>query len=168
MVNLKLPKGRNSLVYANPLKRITAFLLDFLLLYFIVIDSFASYFVKIFPKESASFKMSYSYALMHQATMMHLYYAIIAMMAIIWFYFSFMQYKYSQTVGMMFFGLFVESTVSKELTFWQCAIRNIYLLPLFPIYLIWVISPIYYLFKGERMLEMLSKTKTTEVIKYGY
>jgi uncharacterized RDD family membrane protein YckC len=167
MAKLKLPKRKESM-FANPLKRMAAFLIDILILQFVVISSFASYFGKSFPKTEGDFMVMYTFLSSNQGIVYQMYYAIIAMAAIILVYFAFMEYRYSQTIGMMLFKLNVESTSSKELTVLQCILRNIYLLPIFPVFFLWVIDPIYFLFNGERLSEKFSKTKTVEVINYGY
>lgn len=167
MAKLKLPKRKESL-NANLLKRVAAFLVDILILQFVVISSFASYFEKSFPKTAGDFMVVYNFLLLNQGVVYQMYYAIISMAVIILIYFTVMEYKYSQTIGMMLFKLNIESTSSKELTFLQCILRNIYLLPIFPIFFLWIIDPVYLLFKGERLSEKFSKTKTVEVINYGY
>ena len=168
MVKLKLPKARESILPANPLKRMAAFLVDFLILQIIVISTFASYFDTNFPKNQESLLSTYNYVSAHYGVFMQMYYVMIAMSIIILIYFVFMEYKYSQTIGKMLFSLYVESTLSTKLTLWQCILRSIYVIPIFPILLLWMIDPIYLLFKGERLSEAFSKTKTVEVASYGY
>lgn len=160
-IKLKLPKSR--FMIANPLKRIAAFMVDLLLLQMIVISAFATYFQSIFPKEK-NFLENYVYLTNNIDLFTNAYYAIISIGVLMLLYFAYLEYKYSQTVGMMVFRLYTESTEEKELTFFQCVLRNIYLLPLFPIFFLWVIDPIFFLFKGERLSERFSKTKTTEEV----
>lgn len=167
MASLKLPKRKESL-YANPLKKVAAFLVDILILQFIVISNFAAYFEKNFPKKEGDFMTVYTYLSSHQGVLTQMYYVMISIGVIMMIYFTFMEYKYSQTLGMMLFKLHVESTASKELTLWQAMLRNLYLIPIFPIFILWILDPIYFLFKGERLSEILSKTKTVEVVDYGY
>lgn len=160
-IKLKLPKQR--FVIANPLKRIAAFLVDLLLLQMIVISAFSTYFQNIFPKEK-TFLENYSYLTNNIELFTNAYYSMISIGVLMILYFAYMEYKYSQTVGMMIFKLYAESTEEKTLTFFQCVLRNIYLLPLFPIFFLWIIDPIFFLFKGERLSERFSKTKTTEEV----
>jgi uncharacterized RDD family membrane protein YckC len=168
MVTLKLPRARESIVFANPLKRIAAFLVDFFILQILVISAFASYFQNYFPKNNGNFGAMYSYISSHPSILMQMYNAFIALGIIIIVYFTFLEYKYSTTLGKMIFSLHVESTSSKELTFWQCLLRNIYILPVFPIFILGFVDFFYFLIRGQRLSEILSRTKTVEVMKYGY
>jgi uncharacterized RDD family membrane protein YckC len=51
-----------------------------------------------------------------------------------------------------------------NLTFAQALLRNLFLLPFFPFYLLWLIEPLFYVFQGERLLEYWSKTETVEYL----
>ena len=158
---LNLPKPRE--VIANPIKRIAAFLVDVLLLQIIVLSAFTEYFTSIFPREK-SFIENYSFLSSNVDMFASTYYALIAIGVLILLYFAYMEYKFSQTVGMMIFRIYAKSTEEKELTFFQCVLRNIYALPIFPVFMLWLIDPLFFLFKGERLSEKFSKTKTTEEV----
>ena len=163
-IKLKLPKAKYQL--ANPLKRIAAFLLDLLLLQMLVISAFNTYFESLFPTDKG-FIENYQYLTNNINLFSNAYYALITIAVLMILYFAYMEYKFSQTVGMMIFRIYAKSSEEKELTFFQCVLRNIYLLPLFPTFFLWVIDPLYFMFKGERLSEIFSKTKTVEeVISY--
>jgi len=80
-------------------------------------------------------------------------------------YFSFFEYKLGQTPGMMLLKLKVISTESKKkLGFWKIVLRNIYVFPYFPFSILWVVEPLMIIFKRERILELMTKTKTVEEV----
>ena len=53
MVKLNLPKQRTTIGPANPLKRVGAFLIDFIILEIVVISSFKDYFLRLMPASAA-------------------------------------------------------------------------------------------------------------------
>lgn len=75
------------------------------------------------------------------------------------------EYIVGQTPGMLLFGLSIKNKRANDkesLTFGQALIRNLFLIPLFPFYLFWLIEPLFYVFQGERLLEYWTKTETVE------
>lgn len=161
-LNLRLPKSR--FMIANPFKRIAAFLIDLFLMQMLVISAFGTYFQNIVPKDM-EFEAIYAFLVSSPDILTNIYYSFIAIGALMLLYFAYMEYKYSQTIGMMIFKLYAEPTETESLSFFQCVLRNIYLIPIFPIFpMLWVIDIFYFLFKGERLSEKFSKTKTTEEV----
>jgi uncharacterized RDD family membrane protein YckC len=83
-------------------------------------------------------------------------------------YFVLMQYAVGQTLGRMVLNVYVVQQVDdKNLTrprFWQCLVRNIFLIPTIPFVLLWIVDPVYFFFakKGQRLTEWLSKTRVVE------
>ena len=69
-------------------------------------------------------------------------------------------------IGKKLLNLYVESQ-TKELKYWQLLVRSMFLIPLFPFVLLWVIDPIVMLFTkdSQRLSEILSKTKVVERYK---
>lgn len=162
MVKLNLPKGRTIISFANPFKRIGAFIIDMLILNIIVISPFSSFFEKMIPEKDS---ISTVYLLLSKNTGMinQTLFVLITITILMILYFTYLEYKFSQSIGKMIFKIHVESSHSKELTFYQCLLRNLYLLPIFPFILLWIIDPIMMLIKGRRLSEIFSKTKTVEV-----
>lgn len=95
------------------------------------------------------------------------------------------EYLLGQTPGMLLFNLRVRTTRppvkrgaaarsdartstapsdadGAGLTFSQALVRNLFLLPLFPFYLFWLVEPLFYVFQGERLLEHWTRTETVE------
>lgn len=167
MAKLNIPKYKESMVTANPLKRIAAFIIDMFLMQILVMSAFSKYFESFSPKDQ-TFGATYAMLASNSGLIMQAYYALITIAAIMLLYFSYMEYKYSQTVGKMIFGLRVETIDGREAGFFQCVLRNIYLIPIFPIFLLWILDPLYMFFTGDRLSEKFSKTKTVEAFKHGY
>jgi len=74
--------------------------------------------------------------------------------------------KLQQTPGKMVFNLYVKSQ-TKDLKYWQLFVRSMFLIPLFPFILLWLIDPIVMFFNkdSQRLSEILSKTKVVEKYK---
>jgi uncharacterized RDD family membrane protein YckC len=72
----------------------------------------------------------------------------------------------NQTPGKMLFNLYVTSQ-TKDLKYWQLFVRSMFLIPVFPFVLLWVIDPIVMLFtkENQRLSEILSRTKVVEKYK---
>lgn len=154
---------RGFTVNATLWKRMAAFVIDL----FIINLAIAYPFRKFFPNRS-SFSENYAYftsspEALKQITIITL---IISMLAIL--YFAFFEFHLGQTIGKMAFNLKVISQAG-ELSMWQCLLRNIYLVPLFPFVLMWIIDPIYVFFNPEkqRLTEWLSRTKVIEEVQRG-
>ena len=81
-------------------------------------------------------------------------------------YFVILEKKLKQSVGKMLFNLYVESK-TKDLKYWQLFVRSMFLIPLFPFVLLWIIDPVVMLFtkENQRLSEILSKTKVVEKYK---
>lgn len=75
------------------------------------------------------------------------------------------EYIVGQTPGMLLFGLSIRNNRAQGkdgLTFGQALVRNLFLIPLFPFYLFWLVEPLFYVFQGERLLEHWTRTETVE------
>ncbi|MEK6964518.1 MAG: RDD family protein [Nanoarchaeota archaeon] len=88
---------------------------------------------------------------------------MVCMVVLALLYFSLLEFFLHQTIGMMLLGLYVEGSVS----FWRALIRNVFIIPFFPFFLLWVVEPLYLFFKGERWLERLTSTRTVEFAEYS-
>ena len=86
------------------------------------------------------------------------------MLALLYFYL--LEKKLAQSIGKVLFGLYVRSQ-EKELKRWQIFVRSMFLMPVFPFVLLWLVDPIVMLFNKEnqRLSEILSKTKVVEEYK---
>jgi hypothetical protein len=48
--------------------------------------------------------------------------------------------------------------------FWQCLVRNLFMIPTLPFVLLWAAEPVYFFAarKGQRLTEWMSRTKVVE------
>jgi uncharacterized RDD family membrane protein YckC len=78
-------------------------------------------------------------------------------------YFVILENKLRQSIGKMIFNLYVEGQ-DKDIKYWQLFARSMFLIPIFPFVLLWIIDPIVMLFtkENQRLSEILSKTKVVE------
>lgn len=134
-------------------KRILAFLVDL----YIGVMVFSAFFI-IVEHELPTTIAAAASAMLSPAAIAALIYACIFLML----YHTFAEYIVGQTVGMVLFNLSIKSVTKKPLTFWQAVTRNLFLLPVFPLTLLWIIEPLYYVFQGERLLEYWTHTTTVE------
>ena len=78
-------------------------------------------------------------------------------------YFALLEHKLQQTPGKMLMKIYVASE-TKQLNFWQCIVRSLFLLPGFPFIILTILDPIFLLFSktSQRFSEKLSKTRTVQ------
>lgn len=86
---------------------------------------------------------------------------MIAMSAVAVLYFALFEYKLRQSIGKMIFKLYVISD-TKELKIWQAVGRSLFIIPIFPFILLWLIDPVYLIFRKRRLSEILTKTWVIE------
>ena len=157
---LKLPKQRTFQAPANILKRALAFFFDLMIISFIIYP--LESVLRNFIPENASY--SEAFAIINNPELIPIITTISIMISIIAvIYFTILEYKFQQTLGKMIAKIYVVSD-NKKLLFWQCLVRNLFLLPFIPFILLWVIDPIYILFTKEnkRFSDMLAKTNVIE------
>jgi uncharacterized RDD family membrane protein YckC len=159
MVKLNLPKKRKIINNASLFKRILAFIVDILIINFVVILPFRGAFNSLI--KTSSFSEAYSFLQNNPeiATRMYIIMFFITLLTLV--YFIVLEYKVKQTVGKMLLKIYIVSD-EKQLSVLQCIVRNIFLIPFFPFFLLWVIDPLYLLFAKRRFSEVISKTRTVE------
>jgi len=159
---LNLPKQRLIDGPASIWKRLAAFIADLLIINIVIGFSFQDLLTRLIPKDLSIAEMS-NYLATHPEVSKHLttISVFIGVMALI--YFSVMELKLGQTIGKMFFNINVVSE-AKELKYWQCIVRSLFLIPIMPFMLLWVVDPLYVMFnkEGRRLTEILSKSKVVE------
>jgi len=133
-------------------KRTLAFLVDLVVIDFIL-SPFESLVQNISPASILTFEASSK-----------LIWLIIIMSFVALLYFVMFEYKLQQTIGKMIFNLYVVSDKG-ELKLWQAVGRSIFIFPIFPFILLWIIDPIYLIFRKIRLSESLTKTITLEEVK---
>ena len=143
-------------------RRTIAFLFDMALLSFTVIAPMSTFLEKILP-QTTDFRASYN-ALANNATLstgisVLLYFTFI----LILLYFTLCEYFVGQTAGKRWMNLKVTDLAGNKPSFFHALMRNLFFLPMFPFMLFWVIDPLYLAFRGYRLSEQLSKTKTVAI-----
>ncbi|MBW3022648.1 RDD family protein [Candidatus Woesearchaeota archaeon] len=88
-------------------------------------------------------------------------YIIFSVTIIFFLYFVLFEYKTGQTIGKMLVNLYC-TPVAGEMRLWQAVVRNIFLIPAVPFIFLWVIDPIYILWRNQSLSEILTKTRTVE------
>lgn len=159
MEDLNLPKKRLYLYKAQAYKRIGAFVLDLLIINFIIVGPFTSILQNIMPNSSISSALNSNPLLQNQVFFIG---TIIAFLSLL--YFSWFTYKLSQTPGMMALKLYKISKNNQQITFMQALLSNVFILPMFPFFILWIIDPIYLIFKKETLSNQLSKTQIVETL----
>ena len=154
---LNLPKEREFVGPASLWRRAIAFVIDLLIIEFIIAFPFRSILSGGIPVGSV--RETYSYLQSHPGIgfRMNMVMIVIGLLALL--YFAILEIKIQQTIGKMFMNIYVKS-MTKRLTFWQCLVRNMFFILIFPFILLWIIDPIFMIFTKDnrRLSEILSKT----------
>lgn len=140
-------------------KRILAFLIDIMVINFVVLLPFRSYMKGIFPKEY-NFSQMYAYFNSNPHLITKITIISIFISFIIIAYFVAFEYKFRQSIGKKLMNLYVSSQ-AKDIRLWQHLVRNIVFLPVFPFILLWLIDPLFMFFSKSRqtLTEILSRTE---------
>jgi len=158
-MDLNLPKARTLKRDASILKRLVAFILDLLIINIIIVSPFQKVFYKVIDQNLSIMEtINQMQASLTTGVYSALFFIGILSLA----YFTFFQLKIMQTPGMMILKIRVEG----ELTFLKALLRNLFILPFFPFYILWIVEPVHLLIRGRRFLEEITKTKTVEEIVY--
>ncbi|HLD05549.1 MAG TPA: RDD family protein [Candidatus Nanoarchaeia archaeon] len=140
---------------ASPLRRGLAFLVDLVIMNLIVFTPFEGILAQYA-------KGSWAETLKMTSIPSELLMVMVCMVILAWLYLVLLEFLLRQTVGMMLLGLYVDGQVS----FWRVLIRNLFIVPFFPFFLLWLVEPIYLFFRGERWLEHLTHTRTVMFAEY--
>ncbi|MBI4452156.1 RDD family protein [Candidatus Woesearchaeota archaeon] len=165
MKKLNLPEERMFVAPALLWKRIVAFLIDLLILFFIVFIPFRGFISSRLPKDY-SFSETYKMLTAGQDV-----YSIIpvymAMLLLMFLYFYLLERKMAQTIGKKLMNLYIVSD-NAELKRWQALVRNLLFIPVFPFDLLIIIDPVSMLFTktNQRLSELLSRTRVVEIHKF--
>lgn len=177
-LNLDLPKMTAILAPATIWKRAAAFVLDLIILNFIVVRPFRDIFLDILGK-STNYSAINSWFSANPAAAIgiSLMFALLGLFSLI--YFTLMNYLAGQTIGQMMMNLQVIAVPKQQKRttetalpgFWRSVLRNLFAIPAFPFYLLWLIDPVYLVFSRsrQRFTEALSKTIVVEkIVPYNY
>jgi len=159
---LNLPKERAFTGPASVLKRLLGFVADLLIVNLVIFFPFRRIIQKSIP-EFETYSEAYSFLASNQLYVKTLTIVSLVMALLAILYFALLEYKIQQTPGKMLFNISVISD-TKKLAFWQCVVRSLFIIPIFPFFLLWVIDPLFMIFTktNQRLSEILSKTKTVE------
>lgn len=148
-------------------KRIAAFLIDIFIIYIIITISFGSLFDKYIP-EDYTFSEIMSLVQADKGFNDVLSAMGFASSILFFIYFVLLESKMQQSIGKKMMNLHVAGTEGNEVKLWQHIIRNIWIAPVFSIWLIWI-DPLFMVFtnKNQRLSEILSRTMVVEKFKYS-
>ena len=139
-------------------KRFLAFLLDFSLLSITVFTPLSAVLEKLAP--STNFSATYAAFTSNESTSTIITIIMVFVFTLVTLYFVLLEYLIGQTAGMIVMGLKVEGHEGKMPAFWQCLLRNLVFLPIFPFIVFWIVDPLYLVFTKQRLSEQLTKTRT--------
>ena len=138
-------------VLVSAWRKLGAFVFDFLIVDFILLYPFTGIAEKI-SSIDASF-------ITFQGPLISLVFAAAAIFIL---YFALLEYATGQTIGKMLMKIKSIGLTGKRMSFWQALGRNLFLLPAFPFIFLWIIDPIFIIWKRISLSEMLTKTATVE------
>lgn len=146
---------------ASLLKRILALIFDILFINLIIGTPFNSLIKKIIG-ENINYStiitiLNNNPEVLRKLSIILFFISILAL-----FYFAVMEYKFGQTIGQMLIGIYVQSE-DKEIKFWQVIVSNLFILPFFPFFILWVIDPMYMFFSNnQRLSEKIARIKIVQ------
>jgi uncharacterized RDD family membrane protein YckC len=162
---LSLLKKRSFKGPASIWKRLFAFILDLLIIDVVAGFPFRRMLSNVLPQ--TGFIETYQFLVTNPSLRTTLFLISLALSFIALLYFSVLEYYTGQTIGKILANITVESD-TKKLLFWQCIVRNLFLIPVFPLALLWIIDPIWLFYtKGQKRLsDVFAKTRVVEQITY--
>ena len=146
-------------------KRLFAFILDFFIIDLVCGYPFRRILESIVPQGSYTEILQFLVANPQLKTT--LFFMSVALGFIALLYFAILEYYAGQTIGKILANITVESE-TKKLAFWQCLVSNLFLIPVFPLFLLWIVDPIWLIYtKGKKRLsDVLAKTKVVEMYTF--
>ncbi len=143
-------------------KRFTAFLIDILILEIVVFGSLTKIAEKLIPKDVSFSNIIGSNAQLSSAiTTISVYIFLIYLV-----YFTWLEFKFGQTIGKIMMGIFVKSETKENLTLLRVLISNAIFLPLMPFILFfWILDLGYLIFTNKRLLEKWAKIKLVQEVQ---
>lgn len=165
MDSIGLKRGKIFFAQASVLKRIIAFIADLFIVNMVILFPFKRIFDDIIP-DTSSFSETLDLLSANAEYSASITIIVLSASILTILYFMAMEKKFGQTPGKMLFNLYVVSQ-AKKMRYWQLFVRSMFLIPIFPFVLLWVIDPIVMLFtkENQRLSEILSRTKVVEKYK---
>lgn len=95
------------------------------------------------------------------------YFIVFMIFLLAMLYFTFLEYYIGQTPGQMLMN--IESiALDGNMAFWKALLRNIFMLPFFPFYILWFLEPMHLAFYKQRLLERWTGTNTVIIGRTEY
>jgi uncharacterized RDD family membrane protein YckC len=156
--DINIPTQRLFIGPASHIRRLLAFLLDLVIINFVLLWPFEKLLSTLIP---ANANLLFGTTTISVPLIITLFAIGIVMLL----YFTLFELAIGQTPGKIMFDLYVVSTHLKEkeavkLTPGQIIIRNLFIIPVFPFFLLILVDPIFALFNvnNQRFLEIVSHT----------
>ncbi|MFH1073293.1 MAG: RDD family protein [Nanoarchaeota archaeon] len=155
-LNMELPRKRYLIQDTGLFKRGLSLLIDLLVLEFIAVMPFSRIFSTTFAGTFAENMNIFEQGLPPGIGFI---FAVIIILALI--YFTLFQYYFQQTIGMMLTKTYAEG----NMTFWKSLFRSIFIIPVFPVYILWIIEPIHIYLRKQSLIERMTNTRTVEYVQ---
>lgn len=161
-----IPERHSFLGPAVLWKRALAFIIDLLVVDLFIFSQFREIILSSIGGD-VGFSAAYHFLLTNPQISKALLYIFILASLFTVSYFILLEYLAGQTVGKMIVNILVVSVREPQRveapSLLQCLVRSVFLLPVVPFIIMWLIDPIYYLFtKDQRFSEYLSQTRVVE------
>ncbi len=140
------------IILCSTWKRLAAFIIDFLIIDIVLLFPFQKIAEKISGFSGGSI-------ITFQSSLIYL---ALAISIIFILYFAIFEYATGQTIGKMLMKIISISAKGKRMSFWQALGRNLFILPVIPFVFLWIVDPIFIIFRRISLSEMLTKTITIE------
>ena len=148
-MGLNLPQQRCVKKDASFFKRFLALVIDILVINVVIVLPFAGLFQGL----------SYSFSEVDSVELSGLLITALVIISLLsLLYFSLLQYFLGKTVG----GHLMKISLEGKRGFWKCLVRNVFVIPFFPFYLLWVIEPLHLIFYNQRLLDKWTKIRMVE------
>ncbi|MBD3310458.1 hypothetical protein GF351_04520 [Candidatus Woesearchaeota archaeon] len=142
-------------------KRLFAFIVDFFVLELIVVLPFRNILTGMMPQQGIT--ATYEFLARNQGTANIMFMVTFIMVSLMFLYFTVLEYGFGQSIGKMLMDIRAES-VKGDLKLWQVLVRNMWIFPVFPFVVLWVVDPAYMIFTKDhtRFSEMITRTRTVQ------
>jgi len=140
-------------VPAPVFKRLFAFIIDLLVVDLVLLYPFSRVLSKTFKDKLTAGSIA--------DLMAGQSYLVFSVTIIFILYFVLFEYKLGQTIGKMLVNLYCMPKEGK-MSIWKALGRNLFLIPVMPFIFLWVIDPIFILWRNQSLSEMFTKTITIE------
>ncbi|MFP4119099.1 MAG: RDD family protein [Candidatus Woesearchaeota archaeon] len=154
--NLDLPQEKRMIIDGRIEKRALGFLLDLLLVYIVLLAPLT----ELFSSPPQGLTNAYSYVTSLSPGLLTIISATTGLVLVL--YFSLFEHYLGYTPGMRIVGL-----QTYTISFPQAVIRNLFLVPILPLSLLFILELYYLIRYKQRFTEYFSNTKTIEVLTYS-